>query len=126
MRIPIFFLQVSVIIIALAFMTCPVNAQDETRFFENLPDVPMLAGLEELSEFNISYDKPQGRITESLASIKDNVSNAEIWAFYTATMPQLGWSRINDMTYERGEEQLEFKIDSEGGHRFLRVMVRPR
>ena len=104
----------------------PSLARAETKFFESLPDVPIMKGLEELSEFDISYDKPQGRITESLAAMGDNISDSEVISFYAATLPQLGWKRINDTAYERGNEHLEFKIDSERGHKFLRVMVRPR
>lgn len=104
----------------------PALARAEAKFFESLPDVPVMDGLKEMSEFDISYDKPQGRITESLATIEGDTSDQEITSFYAATMPQLGWRRISDRAYERGDEHLEFKIDSEGGHRFLRVMVRPR
>ncbi len=103
----------------------PSLAHAELVFFENIPDVPVMEGLRELPDYTVSFDKPEGRITESLAVIKKGDAG-DVAAFYSQTLPQLGWQQEGELTYVRGGEHLEFKIEKDDGRSYVRVMIRPR
>ncbi|MGB4107865.1 MAG: hypothetical protein WBK55_08735 [Alphaproteobacteria bacterium] len=122
-------------LVAFVFFTCfagPVfaaqNAQETTapaRFFSSMQDVPLVAGLAELNDQTVTFDKPEGRIIESVAEIEsgsfDSVKKA-----YDQALPQLGWNRITENSYARDNEFLHLNFETYGGRNFVRVLVRPR
>ena len=65
---------------------------EESRFFSELNDIPLMPGLYELTEETVVFDKPEGRIVESSA-VSETQEIAKIRAFYAETLPQLGWQR---------------------------------
>lgn len=80
----------------------PALAQD--GFMNDVPDLPLMEGLEEVPEQSIVFDKPEGRIVETFAV--GTVTQDAVVAFYRETLPQLGWTAKGPATYHRGDEQL--------------------
>ncbi len=93
-------------------------------FFYNIPDIPIMEGIEEQLDQGVSFDKPEGRIIESVA-IMHGVSREELLKFYKMTLPQLGWGLVNDNSYFRKRELLEINFEENNGHDFVRIMIRP-
>lgn len=78
-------------------------------FFEALYDVPVMPGLEEVKEQAMLFDKPGGRIASVVAGSK--VLKAEqILRFYAESLPQLGWRKMAENQYVRGEDRLVLEL----------------
>lgn len=97
-------------------------------FFSGIQDMPLMPGLTELADQGVAFDKPGGRIVESVAYI-DGPSAAEIEGFYGDTLPQLGWRRIDARHFVRGGERLALSFEDVNtgamAERFLRILVHP-
>ncbi len=78
----------------------------ETRFFDELYDVPVMAGLVALPEQAMSYDKPEGRISQSMAYAPNGNWDA-ITLFYKESLLQMGWKAVAPNKYAREGELLE-------------------
>ncbi|QCO02571.1 hypothetical protein [Azospirillum argentinense] len=75
----------------LSAWAAPAWAADSARYVEGMGDVPVMPGLAPAEEAPLVFDKPAGRIAQSvMAGAMDR--NA-VLSFYNQTMPQLGWSR---------------------------------
>ena len=61
-----------------------------SSFFEVLPDLPILEGLEEMGDHSVLFDKSQGRIATALAHLA-LVSEDQVYAYYQSVLPALGW-----------------------------------
>lgn len=83
-----------------------------------------MPGLEELSEQTVVFDKPEGRITETVAAM-DGVSPAQVQGYYESSLPSFGWAKISENSFVRGEERLSLLFEEIDGHQFLRVMIAP-
>ena len=90
-----------------------------------MEDIPLVPGLSELPDQTVSFDKPEGRIVESVAEI-ETPDAAFVKNAYEDTLPQLGWRRVSDNLYVRERESLTLAFESYEGRNFMRVMVRPR
>ncbi len=101
------------------------NPASPARFFSSMQDVPVVAGLTELQDQSVTFDKPEGRIVESVAEIETG-SFAGIRKLYDETLPQLGWSRIAENSYAREGEFLHLNFETYDGRNFVRVLVRPQ
>lgn len=99
-------------------------AQEDARFFVSIQDVPLMPGLTELTDQVLVFDKPEGRIVESIAQA-DSLSSETVLGFYNETLPQLGWVKTAGNSYVRQGESLELNFENYEGHGFLRVMVQP-
>lgn len=89
-------------------------AQGQTQFFDTLYDIPLMAGMEEVSEAALSFDKPEGRISQASA-VSRGASEAEILAFYQKTLPQMGWQDVSPARYVREGEMLDIEIEGAQG-----------
>lgn len=81
-----------------------VNA---SSFIEGLEDVPIMTGLKQVPNDNISFGNEEGRLVEVYLTAK-NLSFKKIEKFYIETLPQLGWTyqgKRNDtlLFYREGE-----------------------
>jgi hypothetical protein len=95
------------------------------QFFTSIQDMPLMPGLVELTDQTVMFDKPEGRIIESVAEI-ESASQPEISRYYETALPQLGWSRVAADSYVREGESLKISFETLKGHRFFRVIVAPR
>jgi hypothetical protein len=96
-------------------------------FFTTLNDVPLMAGLTELPDETLIFDKPEGRIVET-AAVTDRTgpSAADIEAFYAQTLPHLGWRQVAKGQYLRQNEVLRLDVETGDGSRHVMVTVMPR
>jgi len=98
---------------------------NDLAFFTALQDIPLKPGLVELSDQTLVFDKPQGRIVESIAKIENGTDN-DIRLYYKQSLPQLGWEYKDTGLYSRKQEHLHLSFENHEGQRFLRVMLEPR
>lgn len=103
-----------------------LNAQAETTaFFSSVQDIPLKPGLVELDDQALTFDKPGGRIIESIAQIK-NGTNQEVLSYYEQALPQLGWTKKYDGSFVRNGERLKIDFENFDDKRFFRLMIEPR
>jgi hypothetical protein len=107
-----------------------------TAFFSALQDVPVMEGMQELPDYTLVFDKPEGRIVETLA-VYDTVSaddSEKIRAFYQSVLPQFGWQRMNRGAesgaqrdfFGRSGETLMIELDTaSAGEVFIRFTLHP-
>ena len=97
------------------------NSEASSEFFETLPDVPKMYGMMEREDLTFIFDKPEGRITETLAHL-DNLSSDQIRSYYSDTLPQLGWRKNAQDEFIRDTEKLSLQFEDE----FLKITIEPR
>jgi len=128
MMIP-YALRILLAITALVLPLTGAQAQGDNtvkpRFFETLNDVPLMPGLDEILDRSMVFDKPGGRIAESVATGNDE-DMKKIHDFYEQTLPQLGWQKTADGTYVREDEQLRMTLTQEEGMDVVTFHLEPR
>jgi hypothetical protein len=92
-------------------------------FFSTVSDLPLMAGLAELTDEALFYDKPEGRIVEVAA--RGAVLQKDAMAFYADTLPQLGWSAVGD-GFEREAERLMISYRIGAGFLIVRISINPK
>ena len=102
----------------------PAPAAAAPAFFTALRDVPLMPGLEEMTEFTVVFDKPEGRIIESLA-VAGTTPPEAIRNFYDTALPQFGWRRIAQNSFVREKENLQIHFEEIEGQNILRITVLP-
>ncbi|MBP2295888.1 hypothetical protein [Azospirillum rugosum] len=83
------FLLAGPAIAGLAGHPLPAWASESPRFLTGMGDVPVMPGLAPAEEEPLVFDKPGGRIAQSVMA--GRVDRKAVLAFYNQTMPQLGW-----------------------------------
>ncbi len=112
-------------ILCLVALTSVVWAATATAqgFFASVDDLPLMAGLEEVPEAALMYDKPGGRIVEVMAH--GRVSRNAVERFYDQSLPQLGWQRTHE-GFERDGEMLTITYLTDGGETVVRLRLNPK
>ena len=108
-----------------SFISAQPLDKGEPQFFTTLNDVPLMAGLTELPEDAVYFDKPEGRIAISRA-ISDDVTPADIQAFYNRTLPYLGWTAVGESEFTRQQEKLSYNLQNENGMAVIEVRIAPK
>lgn len=99
----------------------------DTRYFAALEDVPLAPGLTEAAGFQ--FEEAGGRIIGATAN--GRATPAAVRAFYSDTLPALGWSQsptgTDELVFLRGRERLTFSVRREGQGAALdvRLFTRP-
>ncbi|MBE6445463.1 MAG: hypothetical protein E7019_05400 [Alphaproteobacteria bacterium] len=92
-------------------------------FIDGLEDVPIMEGLVQIQNDNISFGNEESRLVQAVLSGK-NFSFAEVEKFYQKTLPQMGWiyqgKRENTIIFEREGEIMEIKNENASP---LRIIV---
>jgi hypothetical protein len=97
-------------LLALALLLlCPALAP-AGAFLSGIEDVPLAPSLTEAPGGGVSFDSPGGRIVEAEAS--GQVAAEQVAAFYSATLPQLGWTDSGKLVFRRENEVLRITIQS--------------
>lgn len=112
----------------LVFVLCGFHGYvqaGQTQFFESIQDLPLMPGLVERLDSTLVFDKPEGRIVESRAEIRE-LSHEDVREYYAESLPQFGWQMAGQDIFVRQGEELELAFESESGRGILRVMVSPR
>ena len=115
----------SVVIFSLLLMAgVSVTYAQEPKFFESLYDVPVMPGLEEMPEMAMSFDKPDGRISEAGATAT-GVEEKSIFVFYQQSLAQMGWQEASQGVFIRNGEKLEIFIEKTGDSPLIRFLLSP-
>ncbi len=102
-------------------------AAEAARFVTGMGDVPAMPGLRTAENGALVFDKPNGRIVESV--MQGRVERKAVLGFYAQTMPQLGWKRVADTRFERDGEELSLEFPGGGakaGLTTVRFVLTPR
>ncbi len=116
-------------LVLVAAPTWAALAQDRTGglvggFVGGVEDLPLMAGLDEVAEAGMVFDKPAGRIVEAFAV--GQVEARAVRAFYAAALPQLGWTQVGAGTFVREGESLIIDIEGDGATLTVRFSIAPR
>lgn len=93
---------------------------DQSEFLEAIPDVPVMQGMEEMQDYILVFDKPEGRIIETLVHT-DDISQESIRNYYAQTLPQLGWRKSGSDEFVREQEKLSLQYEDD----FLKITISP-
>ncbi len=83
------------------------EALAQRRYLAGMEDVPLAPALA-TPEPPFSFDSPQGRIVITYA--KGATDRASVLAFYTTSLPQLGWRREEETLFRREGESLRLEF----------------
>ena len=104
-------------------------------FLSVIDDVPLMAGLREVPDSAVVFDKPEGRIVEVQAAGALEV--AAVASFYRQSLPQFGWSpdpaakesstrRLIRLTFVRDSERLTVEVERADGKTAASFALAPR
>ena len=110
-------------VLFVALLAGPAFARADA-FFQSVSDIPLMPGLSEITDQEVVFDKPEGRIVEAAASTSRN--RDAILSFYDSTLPQLGWDKTGAGTFVRSGETLKIGIEDAGGGRLVHIAILPR
>ncbi len=99
------------------------RAGEATAFVTGIDDLPLMTGLTSVPGAGVVFDKPSGRIVEAYA--EGEVGRAQVAAFYTATLPQLGWRARQSNVFIREDERLSLIFLSGDGDLIVRFTLEP-
>jgi len=110
------------ILIIIILMLFPTVAKAEQTFFETLYDVPVMQGLIEVPDMSLTFDKPNGRISQAGAQTS-NLSKQDILGFYNESLAQLGWKTSAEGIYIREGETLVLSFE---GPKTVKFLLKPQ
>ncbi|HYH22935.1 MAG TPA: hypothetical protein VD995_30360 [Azospirillum sp.] len=97
-------------------VSAPAAAAETAAFVAGMGDVPVMPGLSPAAEEPLVFDKPTGRIVETV--LHGRVERRAVLDFYARTLPQLGWKRAADTRFQREAEELRLEF-ANGTVRFV-------
>ncbi len=77
-------------------------------FVAGVDDLPLMPGLRAISGESTVFDAPGGRVVESWA--EGGVTREAVLSFYSATLPQLGWTAAAPGLFRRDGEVLRLEF----------------
>ncbi|HLO78355.1 MAG TPA: hypothetical protein VK196_18005 [Magnetospirillum sp.] len=113
----------SIFSIALALVLGLAGLARAEGFLGVYEDLPLAPGLTEVQGSGLAFDSPGGRIVEGYA--KGAAKAADILKFYSATLPQLGWTRESDTLYRREAEVLKIGTEADGRALVVHFTISP-
>ena len=75
-----------------------------------MDDLPLMPGMREMPETLVIFDKPEGRIAS--ARVESIIPKVNVTAYYTETLPALGWYPENPQIYVRDNQILTIRFDT--------------
>ena len=102
-------------------MIVRLPALADGQFVDGIEDLPLMP---ELQSVPADFDGLAGRIVVAFAEGK--VAMEDVRAFYDATLPQLGWDRLEADRWARAGEELSLDAVAERGGLVVRFELVPR
>ena len=116
-------LAAAILIAAGAVLAPAARAGEATVYVAGIDDLPLMPGLTTVPDTGVVFDKPSGRIVEAYA--EGAVGRAQVAAFYTATLPQLGWRARQSNIFVREGERLSLIFLGGDGDLIVRFTLEP-
>ena len=102
----------SIIVLLFLGFAMPVQAE---KFVEGMDDVPLLEGMNQITQDDVSFGNEETRLLEAYFSTR-TLNFADVAKFYSESLPQLGWiyqgNRGNNLLFYREGETLEVVKES--------------
>ena len=99
---------------------------NQVGFVDGFEDLPLMPGLAVDGMAGVLFEKPSGRIVETIAGGRPAV--ADIRSFYDATLPELGWQPVGGfggLLFKRSQETLQIEIRDDRRTRQVRFFLTP-
>ncbi len=94
-------------------------------FVQGSEDIPLLIGMEKISDESLGFDSPSGSIMSS--AYESKIDLEKVRNFYLRTLPQLGWKvEKNDLDktiFKRERETLEIEFVNQNGKDIVRFFI---
>lgn len=85
------------------------------KFVEGMEDIPLMEGLAQITQDDISFGNEETRLLEAYLTSR-KLKFSTVANFYKESLPQLGWiyqgNRGNDLLFDRDGETLEIIKES--------------
>ena len=94
------------------------------KFLTGFSDLPIMPGMQELPDANISFDTASGRIVEAFAKTEQSVER--LLSFYKNILPQLGWRVEKDTMFVRDSEILIIHLRKDGDSVIVQFSLEPQ
>lgn len=88
------------------FVFSPALAAE--RYVPGITDLPLMPGLRVAAEESVVFDKPAGRIVQTVAH--GPLEARAVARYYAETLPQLGWRADGPQSWQREDETLRLEI----------------
>lgn len=109
---------------ALLLISLSAQAESKHLYLEAITDIPLMAGLVEMKDSSFTFDKPDGRLIETIANGK--IAGAAVNNFYRETLPQLGWQETAPDIWIRDHEKLSITMQQQGNTTYVRFTLLPQ
>lgn len=97
-------------------------------FVQGSEDIPLLVGMEKISDDSLGFDSSVGSIMASSYETKTDLE--KIKNFYLKTLPQMGWNlkenNVGKLSFEREKEKLEIEFVNQDGRDLVRFFISSR
>ena len=109
--------QILLVVCVSVLLAAPQSLK--AQYLSVAADVPLAAGLRELPDAVLVFDKPQGRIVQITARADTQFSPTAIQQFYRTSLPNLGWREKpgktsgNGLTFTRKSEILRLTFSAD-------------
>lgn len=94
-------------------------------FVQGSEDIPLLVGMEKISEDSLGFDSNSGSIMSSSYATKIDLEKVK--NFYQKTLPQMGWriskSDLGKSKFRRDKEKLEIDFVNQDGKDVVRFFI---
>ena len=112
------------LVFALINISSGVLVWSAEKFITGFSDLPIMPGMQELPDANISFYTASGRIVEAFAKTEQNVE--KILSFYKSVLPQLGWKVKRDTMFVRDTETLNLDLRKDGDSVIVQFSLKPQ
>ena len=121
-----FFRSQAIYLLVFAFMNVLSSALvcSTEKFITGFSDLPIMPGMQELPDSNISFDTASGRIVEAFTKTEQNVE--KILSFYKNVLPQLGWRVEKDTMFVRDTEILILDLRKDRDSVIVQFSLKPQ
>ena len=115
---------IHILVFALINFSSVALVWSSEKFITGFSDLPIMPGMQELPDANISFDTASGRIVEAFAKTEQNVE--KILSFYKSVLPQLGWKVKRDTMFVRDAETLNLDLRKDGDSVIVQFSLKPQ
>jgi len=95
------------------------------EFAQGSEDVPLIIGMEKISEDSLGFDSSSGSIVSSTYTTK--IKEKDVRDFYLKTLPPMGWKIVKNIqekiVLKRDRENLEIEFAKENGKNVVRFFI---